>query len=215
MKTFFLPILVALLPLTLAAQSDALYDVHVAIDPLEVRMLPLNEDPQSEAQRALRDASGWNEWSQERPTWRAIMGDVTGLPHRAFGPALAYDGATVEEKATAFAASDLTSFGIEFDGAWTTESKMGKHTWAHAQQFSQGIPVKGGKLVTKWWNGQLVMWGADWYRDVPQDADELLSPLAQQEAVTAGVNFQNGATWRWANCPGCQPAPMKAPLNGI
>ena len=189
MKTFFLPVLVGLMPMMLFAQSDALYDVSVALDPLEVRMLPMNEDPQQDAQRSLREASGWNTWSEDRLTWRAIMSEATGLPHRAFGPALAYEGATVEEKAAAFAANDLASFGIDFEGEWTTESKMGKHTWAHAQQYAEGIPVKGGKLVTKWWNGQLIMWGADWYRDVPQDADELLSPLAQQEAVTAGVSF--------------------------
>ena len=66
---------------------------------------------------------------------------------------------------------------------------MGQHTWAHAEQTWQGIPVKGGKLVTKWWNDQLIMWGADWYQGIPEDATESLSPTAQQEAATAGVVF--------------------------
>ena len=51
-----------------------------------------------------------------------------------------------------------------------------QHTWAHAEQTWQGIPVKGGKLVTKWWNDQLIMWGADWYQGIPED--ELFDPSA-------------------------------------
>ena len=187
MKPLF--VLLGLLPLALMAQSDALYQFDVSVDPLEVRMLPLNEDPEPESQRALRVESGWNDWAMDHPRWRSIMSEATGLPHRAFGPAIEIEGSTVAEKAAAFAASELASFGVEAVGDWQIESKMGQHTWAHAYQTSQGIPVKGGKLVTKWWNGQLIMWGADWYRDVPVDANEVLSPLAQQEAVTAGVEF--------------------------
>ena len=187
MKPHF--VLLGLLPLALFAQSDALYQFDVAVDPLEVRMLPLTDDPEPDSQRELRAQSGWNDWADDRPNWRAIMSEATGLPHRAFGPAMEIAGATVAEKAAAFAANELASFAIEAVGDWQIESKMGQHTWAHAYQTSQGIPVKGGKLVTKWWNGQLIMWGADWYRDVPVDANEVLSPLAQQEAVTAGVEF--------------------------
>ena len=102
MKLHF--VLLGLLPLALFAQSDALYQFDVAIDPLEVRMLPLTDDPEPESQRAMRAESGWNDWADNHPRWQAIMSEATGLPHRAFGPAVEIPGATVAEKAAAFAA---------------------------------------------------------------------------------------------------------------
>ena len=189
MKPISLTFLASLLAFAAGAQNDALYDISVAIDPLEVRMLPLTDDPQPDEQRLLREASGWNSWAADHANWRCIMSEATGLPHRAFGPAIDVPGLTIADKATAFAAAELDAFGVDAPLTWDIESKMGQHTWAHAEQKWQGIPVKGGKLVTKWWNDQLIMWGADWYQGIPEDATESLSPTAQQEAATAGVVF--------------------------
>lgn len=187
---------IALLPIGLSvfhlgsAQSDALYDPAIAFDPLEIRLQPLDDQPAEAQQRLLREQSGWNVWAAEHPNWRCIMSSASGLPHRAFGPALEVNGATLESKAQAFADQQLTSFGIAVDGAWTVETKMGQHQWAYAAQTWNGIPVRGGKIVTKWWNEQLIMWGADWY-SIPEDAGTgtPLSVEAQMESATAGIQF--------------------------
>ena len=120
MKPHF--VLLGLLPLALFAQSDALYQFDVAIDPLEVRMLPLTDDPEPDSQRALRAESGWNDWADNHPRWQAIMSEATGLPHRAFGPAVEVPGATVADKAAAFAANELASFGVEAVGDFVLRS---------------------------------------------------------------------------------------------
>lgn len=189
MKPLYLIFFAVLMAFAASAQTEALYDIGVVIDPLEVRMAPLNDDPEPEEQRMLRETSEWNNWASNHANWRCVMSEATGLPHRAFGPAIDVPGLTIADKAFTFAAEELVGFGIDAPMVWDIESKMGQHTWAHAEQTWQGISVKGGKLVTKWWNDQLIMWGADWYQGIPEDASEILSLTAQQEAATAGVVF--------------------------
>ena len=132
MKPISLTFLASLLAFAAGAQNDALYEISVAIDPIEVRMLPLTDDPQLDEQRFLRDASGWNTWAADHANWRCIMSEATGLPHRAFGPAIEVPGLTIADKTVAFAAEELDEFGVDAPLAWDIESKMGQHTWAHA-----------------------------------------------------------------------------------
>ena len=63
MKPAYLTFLASLLALAAGAQNDALYDISVAIDPLEVRMLPLTDDPQPD--------------EQHQPAWVGIRGLLT------------------------------------------------------------------------------------------------------------------------------------------
>ena len=93
-------------------------------------MLPLIDDPQPDEQFALREASGWNNWAADHAKWRCIMSEATGLPHRAFGPAIDVPGQSIADKASAFVASELNGFGIDAPLTWDIESKMGQHTWA-------------------------------------------------------------------------------------
>ena len=72
MKPFSLTFLAGLLAFAAGAQNEALYDISIAVDPLEVRMLPLTDDPQSEEQRVLRETSGWNDWAADHAgAWQA------------------------------------------------------------------------------------------------------------------------------------------------
>ncbi|MDA0913081.1 MAG: hypothetical protein O2818_01965 [Bacteroidetes bacterium] len=184
----FLAISCLIVPLSWS-QTPASYTIDAIHDPAEVRMVPLQDDPTEDEQRALREQSYWNEWGQEHPRWRCIMGSTSGLPHRAFGPGIEMAGSTVVERAQNFVDSELSNFGIEFDGTWMQESKMGKHQWAFAQQKWNGIPVKGGRIVTKWLDDKLVMWGADWYLNIPASDQVELSNLAQIEAAMNGVEL--------------------------
>src|SRR6056300_551257 len=99
MKPFSLTFLAGLLAFAAGAQNEALYDISIAVDPLEVRMLPLTDDPQPDEQRVLRETSGWNSWAADHTNWRCIMSEATGLPHRAFGPAIDVPGQSIADKA--------------------------------------------------------------------------------------------------------------------
>jgi hypothetical protein len=174
--------------------SFALYNPSEAIDSQEIRLKGLDVRPTDEQQSILRDQSQWNDWGGEHPKWRAIMNASTALPHRAFGPAIQVPGANLVEKAAFFTANDLSLFGVEYAGEWVTQTTTGRHQWAFAQQTIDGIPVEGGQIVTKWWNDQLVMWGADWYRDVEMPEGEELSSIALEEAAAAGVQLDEWST---------------------
>ena len=95
------------------------------------------------------------------------------MPHRAFGPAIDVPGLSIADKASAFAATELNEFGIDAPLMWDIESKMGQHTWAHAEQTWQGM--SRSKEASSSPNGgmiELIMWGADWYLGIPEDATE-------------------------------------------
>ena len=195
------------------AQGQSIYDITTVIDPAEVRMKALNDDPSEEQQRLLREQSSWYEWAATHPKWRCIMSSATQLPHRAFGPAIAVEGSNVVERAQTFVESELSTFGVTYADAWQTETKMGQHEWAFAQQSHEGVPVKGGQIVTKWWNDQLVMWGADWFEIPALDPNlEPLSELAQQEAASSGIEMDE---WISVEAGGMQWVPTRGDGNEL
>ncbi|MCH1584492.1 MAG: hypothetical protein L7S62_04980, partial [Flavobacteriales bacterium] len=194
-RNLFLGFSIALASIASAqGEQFAIHTPSLAIDPFEVRLDVKDAMPEEQQQAILRNQSEWADWSMNHPKWRSIMSPQTGLPHRAFGPAIEISGAGIAQKANSFVANDLALFGVEFQGEWTTQTTTGRHEWAFAQQSVDGIPVEGGQIVTKWWNDQLVMWGADWYRDVAMPDGEVLSEMAIQEAASAGVQLDEWST---------------------
>ena len=180
-------------------------------DPLEVR-LPAEavaDRPEAAEQARLRNAcSGWRTFAAEQPRWRAVMDGRTGLPHRAFGPGIDYPGDDTEARAAAFAADVFPTLGIPADVSWTVWEGQGRHDWAFATQSVDGFPVIGGRAVTKWREGALVLWGADWFPEAAVPAGEWLPEGTLQSLATAGCNFD-----AWGNVAptGYQVLPLQRP----
>jgi hypothetical protein len=161
------------------AQSD-LHEVRFRGTPVTV--------PQETQQARLRAESAWPGFATEHPRWQAVMDAHTGLPHRAYGPGLTYDGMDWEGRLLAFEA-ELAAFGINADFEWDVHESGAKHDWAFAQQSVEGVPVFGAKVMTKWRDGALVAWGADWYRDATFPEGELLSEQDLLTAAEAGLGL--------------------------
>ena len=159
-------------------------DPVAAYDPHEVRLKPMFGQVDAAEQEALRQAADWKSFEAAHPAWRAIMHPVTGLPHRAYGPAMPMAG--VE----GFATEVLAGFGIAPEEiAWRQVETPGKHNWVFADQTHNGIPVHNARLTTKWLGSELVMWGADWYRDIEMPDGEWLSDAALAEAASSGLEL--------------------------
>lgn len=159
-------------------------DPVAAHDPHEVRLAPIFGQVDAAEQEALRQAADWQSFEAAYPKWRGIMHPLTQLPHRAFGPATAFDG--VE----GFAAEVLTGFGLNpEDIHWRQVQTPGKHDWVFAEQVHNGIPIHNARLTTKWLGGDLVMWGADWYRDVEMPEGDWLSDELLAAAATDGLEL--------------------------
>ncbi len=169
--------------LAITAISQSQYDPYE----LRFRGIPMTV-PEETEQARLRAASGWSDFVEAHPRWQAIMDGHTGLPHRAYGPAWAVEGATWAEKLAAFEGA-VAGFGLPGNLEWTWRETAAKHDWAFATQHVEGIAVYGGKLMTKWHDGALVSWGADWYHDAAVPEGELLSSDALLSAAMAEVDL--------------------------
>lgn len=175
------------------SSSQAQFDPTGSWDPQEIRLLNMELDPSDAQQAQLRTASAWPEWAANHPKWRTIMSASTGLPHRAFGPAMELGGSGIEEKAMNFAATSLVDFGVQDELEWTIHQQTGRHEWAFANQTVNGIPVEGGRITTKWLDGKLVLWGADWFRDAAIPSGDWLSEGVRMAAATADVQMDEWA----------------------
>lgn len=148
--------------------------------------------PSQEQQAALRAQSAWPGFAASHERWQALMHPVTGLPHRAYGPAWDVPGADWSEK-LAVIDEILTGFGVAGEWNWEVQERAAKHDWAFAPQAVDGIPVEGGKLMTKWLDGELVAWGADWYRGAAVPDGELLDENTLWAAAVGGMVFDEWA----------------------
>lgn len=156
-------------------------------DPHEIRFrsIPLTAPEESEQAR-LRAGSAWPSFAAAHPRWQAVMDAHTGLPHRAYGPGVVYAGEDAAARLAAFEA-ELAGFGVPGGLPWEVHESGAKHDWAFAKQVVEGIPVHGGMVMTKWHNGELVSWGADWYRDAAVPDAAVLGSDALLEAAIEGL----------------------------
>ena len=70
----------------------------VGDDQYEIRLNMSVNQPSETQQAWLRKKSGWDNWNQTTSGWMTIMSERTGLPHRAWGAGIDFDGVDVETK---------------------------------------------------------------------------------------------------------------------
>ena len=92
-RTLFLCFTIAFASMAWAqGEPFAIHTPSLSIDPFEVRLDVKDGMPEEQQQAILRNQSEWADWSLNHPKWRSIMSPRTGLPHRAFGPAIEIAG---------------------------------------------------------------------------------------------------------------------------
>ena len=99
--------------LSLLVYSVAIAADQGIYDENEVRLHMSIDQPTDADQAMLRQLSGWENWNQYG--WMTIMSERTGLPHRAWGAGLEFDGNNIETKHLNFVESTLPFFGISQD----------------------------------------------------------------------------------------------------
>ncbi len=180
-------------------------------DPAEVRLPEAcaAAAPDANGQALLRHhCAGWRQFAAENPRWRAVMDARTGLPHRAFGPGIAYAGLNVLARTQAFAAEHLLALGLPDGLEWTLAQSTGKHDWAFATQTLEGFPVIGTRATVKWRENEVVLWGVDWYPQATLPEGEWLSELQLRDAAVAGLELD---VWGAVEPTGYQVLPLPGP----
>ena len=159
----------------------------------------------------MRAHSAWPQFAEEHARWQALMHPATGLPHRAYGPALALGSGDWSTKLEAVDAL-LLDFGINGDWDWHVHETSAKHDWAFAPQYVDDIPVEGAKLMTKWLGGELVAWGADWYRTAAIPEGEVLDDAVLWAAAADGVALDD---WSAPEAGGLRLLPEPLAEGGV
>ncbi len=147
-------------------------------------------------QRALSEAPAWQEFRSRHGDWAALWNEVTGTPHRAFGPSIPLDGyaddpAAVDRAVRRFVAEHPGIFG----GAPALEIRRVQQVrdvwYVSYQQIVRGVAV----LFSDWEfrvgaNGRLMLFGADTH-PVPEtvSARPVLVGAVAREAARAGLRF--------------------------
>ena len=164
----------------LAFLSLLVYSVAIAADQgiydeNEVRLHMSIDQPTDADQAMLRQLSGWENWNQYG--WMTIMSERTGLPHRAWGAGLEFDGNNIETKHLNFVESTLPFFGISQDqiAPEFNKNRSPKHDRIFQTQEVDGYEVLLSKLQTKWRDGKLVLFGLDWWADAQVPEGDLLT----------------------------------------
>jgi hypothetical protein len=180
---------ILLLSLTASAFSPS-SGTFIGQEPVRVRRYHIGR------QHVLRRGAAWQSFlGDEGVGWLARFDERTGMPHRAWGPAIGLgptpDIAAVETELRAFFARNADLLGIDPDSL-----KLGKHgyiqhrdTWlVDFDQAVDGVLVWRAGVTVRIRNGAIVMWGVN---TVPAAAQIDTSPAidaheAGQRAMAMG-----------------------------
>ena len=177
---------------TTFAQSD----IEWIMDPNEVYLesdAPAKPDPIQ--QQKLREAGAWKYFSDNHDNWYTIMSAETGLPHRAWGTPLDVPGGDEVAKAMNFINTELNAFGVRAENLSepiTNETK--KHVFVRFRQMEDGYKVDRSSLVFKFFNGQLIMWGTDYYVNAEVPAEAPMSESMLLAAAAEGIQLNQMET---------------------
>ena len=175
--------------------SNVFASVEGGSDEYEVRLVSNTNVVNDHNQAMLRMSSEWMNWEDNHDGWMAIMDDMTGLPHRAWGPGIDVNGISLELKHSNFVSQELSMFGVKTDHLATPRfsNKTGAniHERVFQSQTVNGYDVLLSQIQTKWRGGELGMWGVDWWADAHVPEGEILGDDVILSAAKNGIPFSN------------------------
>lgn len=127
-------------------------EIHTALAQGRVpTYIPLSDAecrvPDASRQQLLVEQPVWRSFAEAHSGWVAEFNGSTGLPKRAYGPAIAVAGNSAEEQAWSFIHAELDRFGIPVEELVHTSTSSGpKLSYVHFAQEHQGIAVLRARL---------------------------------------------------------------------
>jgi Zn-dependent metalloprotease len=192
MKFALLTMLISFLAFPLWSQEVVNYEK----DPATVTFVKNTETYFSQAyQSYARQHPVWQSFKKTNPQWWVMFEPKTGLPHRAFGPAVSLQGnGDPVQSVKQFLNNELKGFKVpvnELNQPVINESE--KYTYINFTQFHKGLRVLWSNAtfqLTK--NGELVKFGLDVYRNINLDINPSISEsdaaLYAQNGISIPVN---------------------------
>lgn len=124
--------------------------------------------PDAAIQEQLRNSAAWQNFEAANGNWWVQFNEITGMPHRAFGAPIETTGATPEEKALHFFASQLKGYNQtpgELVASKVNASE--KYDYVNFTQYFDGLEVLWSQATVRLSKeGKVVMFGYDVYKDI-------------------------------------------------
>ena len=181
--------------ISLGIISHVLASGEIGNDEYEVRLVSSSSVVNEDSQAMLRKSSEWASWEADNDGWMAIMDEMTGLPHRAWGPGIDIDGVGLEIKHSTFVEQGLSMFGVRAeqlaDARYSDKMGESNHQRVFQSQIVDGYDVLLSQIQTKWKGDKLVMWGVDWWGDAQVPVGEILNDDVILSAAKNGVSFSS------------------------
>lgn len=180
-----LPILVC------AALAGDFVSAQSSMATREVRHIKDNRRvPDGVKQAELRQRDGWREFAVQNPQWVVEFNESSGMPRRAFGPPIATNGATPEERAMNFITNALDGFNVPVaELVPMVTAPTSKVTYVHYAQRHANLPVLGGHVVVKLdQQGRVIAFGTDVFDVSGMSTVPTLSPATAANSASEGLS---------------------------
>jgi Zn-dependent metalloprotease len=184
-----------------------------------------NISPFNDAQEALHGQTAvqltkqaaWQNFVAKYPGWGARFDPHTQLPHRAFGPAIAYTGGGMDavQKAKHFIENELRGFNLSTEELIITNFRNdGKYIHVDFKQQHAGKDVLWSRTTVRFTQDlRIVLFGTDFYRNFPQAGSLIDAAQAKVYAETAlqttVLSSEVSANTKWFPYPTSKGATMK------
>ncbi len=155
-------------------------DPFLHLDDNEIRVPSTWTAPNEGDQRWMRSGPFWTEFQQEHPQWQVQFHPSTRTVHRAFGPAIPCDDATVLFETW------MNAAGWSVEKTPWISVPMGKHVLNRSIQTAGGRPVLGTEFTIKTHSEGMVMWGAKCYPNAAWPADVMM--MDSEEVLSASLD---------------------------
>jgi hypothetical protein len=145
----------------------------------------------------LKKEAVWQNFIAQHSDWGARFNRYTKLPHRAFGTPFAYGsaGQDLVAKSLNFINDEFGEYGIPTDNLISTRNfNDGKYINVDFKQIHQGMEILWSNVIVRYsQNEEIVLFGFDAHRNVPQNLPVVLSAnqakqKAEDHLVTPIIN---------------------------
>ncbi len=144
-----------------------------------------------ELQTALRNQEPWQNFESAHGAWYVEFDEISGLPHRASGPAFAVAGSSSEEKAMNLLSRELDGYRMPLEDLTLRSSHaQGKFHYVDFDQTYRGLTVIGSRATVRLTlDGRVVLFGTDLYPEISVITVPAIGPETAAAASATGIPY--------------------------
>jgi len=154
---------------------------------------------QSNAQQPqkLSGSAAWQSFSQKYGDWSVQWNEITGTPHRAYGPSIQINGYTaitetnIKGAADQFLADNSATLGIDLRNLEMVRAVESNNRWyVSYRQMVKGIEVLHSEVELRIFrNGKVMAFGSDYYQGVNVSTTPSITLENALRQAKAGLTF--------------------------